>query len=226
MGSRGGNAPSGTQNRYLYCDGNSVGYIDINGMWKVNPAGGYTSGWVGRVGNRFRMTMYYGPWACRQDFIDDCKENLCKKKAGTLGGSGKYIGCVWVADFVFESESTFLRMVIKAGGRWAFYHCCCDCPKISAAAGRKKWDEWRERYRKDWEEDHKLPWPKEDDGPNWPGHHVDPLESGGDPTDPLNVIPIPPGKHVAVHKAYRECDKGLGGWEAPGVEYPYKHDPL
>jgi len=62
------------------------------------------------------------------------------------------------------------------------------------------------------------------DGTHWPVHHVDPRQYGGHPTDPNNLIPVPPGTHSEIHYAYRVCEgksSGTVDYSKPGKKWPH-----
>jgi hypothetical protein len=102
------------------------------------------------------------------------------------------------------------------------FHCCCDYRTLSPgekASARKKWDNFRKSFRKDWSKKF-GDWP-EDDGVPWAGHHIRDLHHGGDPVDPNNVLPAEPSVHDVFNKAYPACYEGQAPWNTVGPNLPY-----
>jgi hypothetical protein len=172
------------------------------GPWMETPVG------------LIRKTLYYGPWQCRQVWLDECQSKCAAQKLTSMG-------CIWVADIKTEVQSTVGIVPVKAGGRLAVTHCCCDYPLASDLEKRRNdWNNAREKYRRDWIEEYGG-WPTDTNGNNWPGHHVFDLRRGGPSTTPGGIIPVPLDTHSLINKAYPECYDGKGRWNIAGPYWPY-----
>ena len=115
-----------------------------------------------------------------------------------------------------------LPVPVKGGSRYGIYHCCCNYPTLTPAtkeAERKKWDNIRKSFRKDWSERFGQ-WPQEK-GKAFPGHHVRDLQHGGDPVDPNNIIPAQPDVHEVFNDQYPACYEGKAPWNTVGPNLPY-----
>ena len=192
-------------NLYLYVRGNPVVHTDPSGL-------------VGQIISSGPVTVgvNIGPWKCRPEQIEDCQKQ-CAAKGGT------FKGCVWVGDIQIDFNPPNLNTG-RVGTFFGFKHCCCDdekLPKEKCDAARRKWDNYRDKFRKEIENAWGA-YPSDDNGKPWPVHHVDPIQVGGDPIDHKNLLPAPPESHREIHRAYSDCDKGLGGWDKPGPKWPYK----
>ncbi|KFA89157.1 hypothetical protein Q664_36650 [Archangium violaceum Cb vi76] len=172
--------------------------------------------WLNVLGGRMKTTLFYGPWQCRREFMNQCQ---------TECGSGyKLKGCMWLADFKFDWEGSLviLPVPVKAGSRYGIYHCCCNYTELSkedTRAARKKWEGKRESFRRGWSEKFGT-WPEKGDV-SWPGHHVRDLKHGGDPVDPNNVIPAEPDVHEVFNEQYPACYDGKSPWNTVGPDLPY-----
>lgn len=160
-----------------------------------------------------KTTLFYGPWQCRQDFM-----RACQRECAQL------MGCIWLADIKLDWEGRLVipPLPLKAGGRYAIFHCCCDytpLPTAEKEAARKKWDGFRPSFRKEWSKKFGA-WPDEE-GVAWPGHHIRDLHHGGEPMDPNNIIPAEPGAHAIYNKAYPACYRGQAPWNTVGPNLPY-----
>ena len=167
-------------------------------------------------GGRMKTTLYYGPWQCRREFINQCQMEC--------GASYKLKGCMWLADIKLDwvGSLVLLPLPVKAGSRYGIYHCCCDYPELSPgdnAARRKEWDRIRKSYRDDWSKKFGE-WPGTG-GKSWPGHHIRDLQHGGDPVDPNNIIPAEPVVHDIYNRAYPACYAGQAPWNTVGPNLPY-----
>ncbi len=164
-----------------------------------------------------RTTLFYGPWQCRQTFMNACQREC------TLQGY-KLMGCMWLADIKLDWVGSLIALPIpvEAGSRYGIYHCCCDYPELTKGENetqRDKWNDFRDSFREDWSKKFGQ-WPVEN-GENWPGHHIRDLKRGGNPVDPNNVLPAQPGAHKAFTKAYPACYSGQPPWNAVGPDLPY-----
>jgi len=173
--------------------------------------------WLEVFGGRIKTTLFYGPWQCRQDFM-----RMCQKECAQEGH--RLMGCMWLADIKLDWEGRLVipPLPVKAGSRYGIFHCCCDYRTLSPgekAAARKKWDNFRKSFRKDWSKKF-GDWP-EDDGVPWDGHHIRDLHHGGDPVDPNNVLPAEPSVHDLFNRAYPACYEGLAPWNTVGPNLPY-----
>jgi len=161
-----------------------------------------------------KTTLYYGPWQCRREFMNDCQKQ-CDREGHALKG------CMWLADFKFDWEGrlVLLPVPVRAGSRYGIYHCCCDYPELSKdeiETQRDKWDDFRNSFREGWSKKFGQ-WPFEH-GENWPGHHVRDLKRGGNPVDRNNIIPAQPGVHKVYTKAYPACYGGQSPWNTVGPD--------
>ncbi|OJT18207.1 hypothetical protein BO221_42805 [Archangium sp. Cb G35] len=173
--------------------------------------------WLTVPGGRMKMTLFYGPWQCRQQFMNECQMK-CTSEGHLLKG------CMWLADLKFDWEgSLFLLPVdVEAGSRYGIYHCCCNYTELSKEENetqRDIWDAFRASFRDDWSKKFGQ-WPFEN-GENWPGHHVHDLKHGGNPVDRNNIIPAQPGVHKTFTKAYPACYSGQSPWNTVGPDLPY-----
>lgn len=160
-----------------------------------------------------KATIYYGPWKCTQQWIDECRVK-CVEKSYTA------MGCIWIADFSVQASGYAGGYIpFESGGKYSFTHCCCSYPKSpDRKKSRTVWDSNREGYRENWVRDY-GPWPKDPHGDNWPGHHIHDLARGGDPLS--DVLPMPPAIHPTVTKAYEACYAGSPDWSDAGPSHPY-----
>ena len=173
--------------------------------------------WLNVPGGKMKTTLYYGPWQCRREFMNECRRE-CAREGHTLKG------CLWLADFKFDWEGSLvlLPVPVKAGSRYGIYHCCCDYPELSPednATRRKQWERIRKSYRNDWSKKFGE-WPVAG-GKYWPGHHIRDLQHGGDPVDRNNIIPAEPVVHDIYNKAYPACYAGQAPWNTVGPNLPY-----
>jgi hypothetical protein len=128
------------------------------------------------------------------------------------------MGCIWLADLKLDWQGGG----VQAGGRRAFFHCCCSYPELTKGeneAKRRLWENARKKFREDWSKKFGN-WPLED-GKSWPGHHIRDLLHGGDPTDAENILPAPPDTHDIFNKAYPACYAGAPPWNTVGPNLPY-----
>ncbi|HZI03086.1 MAG TPA: hypothetical protein VEZ71_03635, partial [Archangium sp.] len=172
--------------------------------------------WLNVPGGRMKTTLFYGPWQCRREFMNQCQKEC--------GAGYKLKGCMWLADFKFDWEGSLvvLPVPVKAGSRYGIYHCCCNYPELSPednAAQRKAWNRFRTSFRKDWSEKFGQ-WPDKG-GVSWPGHHIRDLWHGGDPVDPNNVFPAQPDVHDVYNEQYPVCYAGQAPWNTVGPNLPY-----
>jgi hypothetical protein len=171
-------------------------------------------GTVRGANSELTTTIYYGPWPCRRDVFLNCQARCATRYT--------FRGCIWLADVKFDGAGTipFLGIQVKSGTRVAVTHCCCDYPKLkSTEAERKKWEGIRQSFRRDWAKRFGS-WSSQD-GESWPGHHIHDLAHGGQPTDPNNILPTPPGVHSFFNSAYPACYQGNAPWHSPGTDRPY-----
>ena len=173
--------------------------------------------WLKVPGGRMKTTLFYGPWQCRQQFMNECQMK-CASEGHVLKG------CMWLADFSFEWEgSLFLLPVdVEAGSRYGIYHCCCNYTELSKQATRAERDKWENRrntFRQEWSKRFGE-WPGET-SKAWPGHHVWDLKHGGDPVDPNNVFPAQPSVHDVYTREYPGCYDGKDPWNTAGPDLPY-----
>lgn len=169
--------------------------------------------WIDAAVGRSKATFYYGPWQCNQKWMESCQRE-CAAKGYPLKG------CMWLADIKYEYEGRMLTPV-EAGTRYALWHCCCDVPVISSSAGpRKKWENAKKTLRKKWSEIY-GDWPETPSGDSWPGHHMDDLKHGGEPTELGNVVPAPPDVHDVFNEEYPRCYEGGAPWNRVGADLPY-----
>jgi len=97
-----------------------------------------------------KTTLFYGPWQCRREFMNDCQRQ-CASEGYPLKG------CIWLADFKFDWEGSLvlLPIPVTAGSRYGIYHCCCDYPELLpevTATRRREWERIRTSFRKSWSE--------------------------------------------------------------------------
>ncbi|WP_224244106.1 hypothetical protein [Hyalangium gracile] len=159
----------------------------------------------------FKPTFFYGPWQCNQRFMDACTRQCAIE-------GYKLMGCIWLADLKLDWQGGG----VQAGGRRAFFHCCCTYPELTKGeneAKRKLWENARKKFREDWSRKFGN-WPTAD-GKSWPGHHIRDLLHGGDPTDAENILPAPPDTHDLFNKAYPACYAGAPPWNTVGPDLPY-----
>jgi len=165
-------------------------------------------------GGSSRTIFYYGPWQCRQEWVDECRS-----KCGEQGSQFK--GCIWLADIKSDVQTRFLGAPVSAGGRLAIKHCCCDRPVATDQDKRRsKWENAADSFRRKWSREF-GDWPREPDGSNWPGHHIWDIKHGGAPVAEGNVLPVPPDVHKIINTAYLACYAGKGHWGQPGPYWPY-----
>jgi hypothetical protein len=164
------------------------------------------------VGSTLRATFYYGPWQCNQRWMDSCLRE-CAAQGHVL------MGCMWLADIKYDWQAPM--MPVKAGSRYALWHCCCDFPELTSSAGpRKKWENAVKSLRRKFAEEFGE-WPNTG-GVNWPGHHIHDLKHGGNPTDLGNVFPVPPDVHDVFSRQYPACYEGQAPWNTVGPDLPYR----
>jgi hypothetical protein len=173
--------------------------------------------WLTVPGGRMKTTLFYGPWRCRREFMNQC-QTACAREGHVLKG------CMWLADFKFAWEGSLvaLPVPVEAGSRYGIYHCCCNYTELSAQgtrAARKKWEGKRSTFRREWSEKFGT-WPEQDSA-SWPGHHIWDLKHGGDPVDPNNIIPAEPGVHEVFNDQYPACYGGQSPWNTVGPNLPY-----
>jgi hypothetical protein len=133
------------------------------------------------------------------------------------------MGCIWLADLKMDWEGSVGFSPAAGGTRFAVTHCCCDYPKLSPANNaqqRKKWDGFRETFRKRWGQRFGE-WPMDSNGNNWPGHHVRDLQHGGNPIDEENIFPTPSDIHDSLRDICPQCYSGTGIWSTVGPQRPY-----
>lgn len=175
--------------------------------------------WVGPElsgpgGGTSQTTIYYGPWQCRQEWLNDCAARCTSQ-------GHKLMGCIWLADIKTDLKTRFLGSPVSAGGRLAIKHCCCDYPPAADLKQRRDaWERGIDAFRRKWAREFGA-WPTEPDGSNWPGHHIRDLKHGGDPTADRNVLPASPATHKVINSAYLACYAGKGDWSKAGPYWPY-----
>lgn len=170
--------------------------------------------WMEAAIGRFKATFFYGPWQCNQRWMDSCQRE-CTEKGYALKG------CIWLADIKYDYEGRILTPV-EAGTRYALWHCCCDSPTMlpkDKEPLRKKWENAKKTVRKRWAKIY-GDWPKTGTL-NWPGHHMDDLQHGGDPTDLANIMPAEPDVHDVFNLQYPQCYAGAAPWNTVGPDLPY-----
>ncbi len=202
-----------------------LGYVDGMGLYNayfgltgIDPTGLDTE-WHGPWMGLMQVSVFYGPWQCRQEWID-----YCKAKCESRGLESK--GCVWIAD---------IRTQIKIGpnfrvGYEAVTYCCCNyqrCDKDIREQSQRRWDNFRDAFWRPVDRN----WggsTMRSNGQRWPVHHVDPREFGGHPTVVENLIPLPPEVHASVHYAYRVCSgktAGFTDYSIAGPDWPHGGAP-
>lgn len=178
-----------------------------------------TRKWVGPElptpkGGTVRTTIYYGPWQCRQEWL-----NACQTKCASEGY--KLMGCIWLADIKTDMKTRFLGSPVSAGGRLAIKHCCCNYPVATDQERRRStWKSGTDAFRRKWAKEFGR-WPTEPNGENWPGHHIRDIRHGGEPLADRNVLPAPPDTHLVFNSAYLACYSGKGAWNTAGPYWPY-----
>jgi hypothetical protein len=126
---------------------------------------------------------------------------------------------MWLADIKYDWQAPL--MPLKAGSRYALWHCCCDFPELMSSAGpRKKWESAIKSLRRKFAEEFGE-WPSTG-GINWPGHHIHDLKHGGNPTDLGNVFPVRPDIHDVFNRQYPACYAGQAPWNTVGPDLPYR----
>ncbi|ATB31719.1 hypothetical protein [Melittangium boletus] len=173
--------------------------------------------WLTVPGGQMKTTLFYGPWQCRREFMNQCQVQ-CAREGYPL------MGCVWLADLKFDWKGrlVLLPVDVDAGSRYGIWHCCCNYPKLPTdkkEVERKRWDRFRESFREDWSKKFGE-WPS-DGAKSWPGHHVRDLQHGGDPVDPNNIFPAKPSVHDLYNRAYPACYGGQPPWNTVGPDLPY-----
>jgi hypothetical protein len=163
-----------------------------------------------------KTTLFYGPWQCRQDFMQ-----VCQKECAQQGH--RLMGCMWLADIKLDWEGRLVipPVPVKAGSRYGIFHCCCDYPTVTKEQNndaRKKWESFRDSFRDQWSKKFGS-WPADEE--NWPGHHIRDLKHGGDPTDRNNILPTEPSVHDEFGRQYPACYDGRAPWNAAGPNLPY-----
>ena len=175
--------------------------------------------WVGPeipnpAGGTIQTTLYYGPWQCRQEWLDGC-QTQCSSKGH------RSMGCVWLADIKTDIKTRFVGFPVSAGGRLAIKHCCCDYPIATDQEQRRNaWKNGVEAFRRRWAQEFGQ-WPVDGRGENWPGHHILDIRHGGPPLADGNVLPTPPDTHSMISSAYIACYAGKGAWNKAGPYWPY-----
>ncbi|MFP2956632.1 hypothetical protein ACLEPN_02060 [Myxococcus sp. 1LA] len=173
--------------------------------------------WVGPVvnvpgGGQFRTVIFYGPWQCSRQLMNDCREKCA--------GSGYALqGCMWLAEVKMDYQGT----VIDTGSRYGMTHCCCNYSTISVSANqsaRTQWDNIRDGFRQQWAARFGA-WPTDRNGLAYPGHHIRDLKHGGNPTDWENVLPFPKDIHDTLNGLYNQCYANTPPWTQVGPDYPY-----
>jgi len=182
----------------------------------VQPAVKKELPWLPVLGGRMKTTLFYGPWQCRQDFMQ-----MCQKECAQQGH--RLMGCMWLADIKLDWEGRLVipPLPVKAGSRYGIFHCCCDYPTVTKEqnnVARKKWENFRDSFRDQWSKKFGQ-WPA--DGENWPGHHLRDLKHGGDPTDRNNILPTEPSVHDEFGRQYPACYEGRPPWNTVGPNLPY-----
>jgi hypothetical protein len=183
----------------------------------VGPATKKELPWLDVFGGRMQTTLFYGPWQCRQEFMRNCQQE-CSQQGHRL------MGCMWLADIKLDWEGRLVipPLPVKAGGRYALWHCCCDYRKLTSAEKeplRDQWESMRSAFRRAWSKKFGE-WPEEE-GVSWPGHHIRDLQHGGNPTDGNNILPAPPDVHKVFNKQYPACYSGAAPWNTVGPDLPY-----
>ncbi|WNG44517.1 hypothetical protein F0U60_10655 [Archangium minus] len=173
--------------------------------------------WLTVPGGRMKTTLFYGPWQCRREFMNQCQMQ-CASEGHVLKG------CMWLADLKLDWEGSLfvLPVDVEAGSRYGIYHCCCDYAELSKLATRTERDKWegrRNAFRQEWSKRF-GDWPEET-GKAWPGHHVRDLKHGGNPVDPHNIFPAQPLVHDVYTREYPGCYDGKAPWNTVGAELPY-----
>ena len=173
--------------------------------------------WLTVPGGQMKTTLFYGPWQCRREFM-----NQCQTECAT--GGYPLVGCIWLADLKFDWKGSLfiLPVDVEAGSRYGIYHCCCKFPtrtKAENEVARQEWKNAMKSYRKSWSERFGE-WPSVD-GVSWPGHHIRDLWHGGNPVDSNNVFPAQPGVHDLYNRAYPACYDGQPPWNTVGTDLPY-----
>ncbi|MGZ3459934.1 MAG: hypothetical protein ACXU86_15685 [Archangium sp.] len=173
--------------------------------------------WLTVPGGRMKTTLFYGPWQCRQQFMNECQMK-CASEGHVLKG------CIWLADLKFDWEGSLvlLPVDVEAGSRYGIYHCCCNYTELSkqaTRAARDKWESRRNTFRQQWSQRF-GDWPGET-GKSWPGHHSWDIKHGGDPVDPNNIFPAEPGVHDIYTREYPGCYDGKAPWNTVGADLPY-----
>jgi hypothetical protein len=173
----------------------------------------WTGPWMPTPTGERRTTIYYGPWQCTAPWLEECSSKCAALVLGSLG-------CIWIADIKFDWRGEIGPVPVAAGSRLAITHCCCNYATSSSKEGRKAWERGREKFRREWGEDFGQ-WPTDDAGKHWPGHHIEDLLHGGDPTGHDNVLPVPPEVHQSLNSEYPSCYLPGSRWAQPGPSKPY-----
>ncbi|WP_245814160.1 hypothetical protein [Cystobacter ferrugineus] len=102
--------------------------------------------WLTVPGGRMKTTLFYGPWQCRQAFM-----NGCQVECGSAGYP--LMGCIWLADLKFDWEGRLLLppVPVEGGSRYGIYHCCCKFHTLTKAendAARQTWKNAMKSFRK------------------------------------------------------------------------------
>ncbi|WP_043428514.1 hypothetical protein [Cystobacter fuscus] len=173
--------------------------------------------WLNVPGGRMRTTLFYGPWQCRREFMNDCQRQ-CAREGHPLKG------CMWLADLKFdwEGQLILLPIPVEGGSRYGIYHCCCDYPALlpeETTSRRREWERIRKSFRQSWSEKFGV-WPSSGNKA-WPGHHIRDLWHSGDPVDPNNVFPAQPDVHDLYNRVYPACYAGQPPWNTTGPDVPY-----
>jgi hypothetical protein len=187
-----------------------VGAQARNDKWTGPPI-------TGPLGGQTQISIYYGPWQCRQDWLSDCEKRCASERYESKG-------CMWLADIKVDWETRFGPWPMHGGGRLAIVHCCCSyTPVKNSSQLRGEWENARKSFRRRWGEEFGT-WPVDEAGNSWPGHHIRDLLHGGDPVAERNVIPVHPQVHDVFNKEYPLCYAGGGKWNTayPHSSLPYK----
>jgi hypothetical protein len=182
----------------------------------AGPAAGKWEGpWMSySVGSALRATFYYGPWQCNERWMTSCRRE-CAEQGLQL------MGCMWLADIKYDWQAPV--MPVKAGSRYALWHCCCSYGVLSKPdkdALRKQWVRSRDSIRREWSRIY-GDWPSTG-GTKWPGHHMRDLHHGGNPVDLGNIFPTPPDVHDVFNLEYPTCYQGSPPWNTVGPDLPYR----
>lgn len=84
--------------------------------------------WLTVPGGRMKTTLFYGPWQCRQEFMNQCQRECA-------GHGYPLMGCMWLADLKLDWQGSLFLLPVptEAGSRYGIYHCCCKFPTRTKA---------------------------------------------------------------------------------------------